>query len=92
MTTDAPKVLALLARIEAKLDALSDFKMPQYIGVKQAAKMLGETEGNIRVMMSREQIPFLKSITGNRTLLEVRDLQKLMIVHKTRDELLADYE
>ena len=88
--TDTQLILARLDQIEAKVDALSDFKMPQFIGVRQAAKMAGTTERNIHVMVHRLQIPH-KKFRG-RTIFEVAELDKLMTSCRMKDELLADYE
>ena len=83
-------ILAHLAQIETKIDALSDRKVPHNIDAKQAAKMLGTTEGNIHVMVHRLQIPHKKH--GRRTLFEFSEVDKLLTSCQMKDELLEDYE
>lgn len=82
-------ILARLDQIEAKIDALSEFKLPKYLSVKQVATHLGVTEGSIRTQLSRRQIPCFKM--GNRTLIKMSDLEGLMIRFESSVELLKDY-
>ena len=88
--TDAQIILAHLARIESKVDALSDYKMPRYLTVKQVAKRLNTTVGNIEVMRNRRQFPFFKR--GRQVLIKEMDIEKLLVRYPDKDELLARFE
>ena len=88
--TDTQLVLARLDHLGAQIDQLQDLKLPRYLSAKSVGVMLDLKENAVRQLIHRGVIPSYRF--GNRRLVLLEDVQKLLVRYPSKDELLAQYE
>ena len=88
--TDTQLVLARLDQLGSQIDQLQDLKLPRYLSAKSVGVMLDLKENAVRQLIHRRTLPSYRF--GNRRLVLLDDLQKLLIRYPSNDELIASYE
>jgi excisionase family DNA binding protein len=80
--TLTPEMVEMVARRAAEIvlerTAADRGDAPEYMSVKDASVYLGCTEGRVRKLVERSQIPFTQDGPGCRVFLSRRDLDRWM--------------